>query len=338
IAKRFHTEHHEILVRATDVVDLADDVLWHLDQPIADQATIATYLVSRLASQHVKMVLTGEGGDELFAGYARYAGERFAPWTRWIPGPARTAFRHLVHAIPGPRRPKIALHALTLADEAQRHAEWFPLFNILAREELLAPEFLAQAPVRDAARVFGEQLDRCASRDPLQRMLYTDTKLWLPDYLLLRGDKLTMAHSLEARVPLLDHKLVEFAARLPSHLKLRHGVRKYLLRKVAADLLPSSVLQRKKQGFPIPLSHWLRHEARPMLHDYLAPDAVQRRGFFRPTAVAAMIRRHEQGLADHGLELWGLLSLEMWLRRFVEGSDHSTSTRVRRSPPSQVSA
>ena len=151
-------------------------------------------------------------------------------------------------------------------------------------------------------------------------MLYCDTKAWLVDYLLLRGDKLTMANSLEARVPLLDHKLVEFAAQLPTQLKLRGTTRKYLLRQLGSKLLPDSILHRKKQGFPIPIDQWLRTQARPLVRDTLSEQALRRRGLFNPRVVQSLIRNHESGYADHSTELWGLVSIEMWLRRFVDQS------------------
>ncbi len=150
-------------------------------------------------------------------------------------------------------------------------------------------------------------------------MLYADTKYWLPDYLLLRGDKLTMAHSLEARVPLLDHKLVEFAAILPTRMKLRRGVRKYLLRRVASRLLPATIINRPKQGFPIPMGKWLNGEARPMLRDLLAESTLRRRGLFDPMAIHRLITQHESNFADHSALLWGLASVELWMRQFVDG-------------------
>jgi len=146
-----------------------------------------------------------------------------------------------------------------------------------------------------------------------------DSKLWLPDYLLLRGDKLTMANSLEARVPLLDHKLVEFAARLPASMKLRGSQRKYLLKQVARRLLPTEIIDRKKQGFPIPIERWLRKEAKPMMQDLLSTETIARRGLFDSSFVERLIREHVSGYADHSTELWGLMSLEMWTRKFIGG-------------------
>ncbi len=327
VAERFGCEHHTLVVTASDFLRDAEDVLWHLDQPIADQATVATHMVAKLARRHVKMVLTGEGGDELFAGYARYQGEQFAKWFRPLPSWARRGLRRVSRQLPGLRRAKIALNALTIRDEAERMANWFPMFTDETRAQVLRPEHHLSAG--DTADVFAEHLKDCDAVSSLDRMLYVDSKLWLADYLLLRGDKLTMANSLEARVPLLDHRLVEFAAGLPEHYKLRGKTRKYLLKQVAAELIPDDIIHRKKQGFPIPIERWLRAEARPLMRDLLDSATFRDRGLFETAAVETLMGRHESSYADHSTELWGLMSLEMWLRKFV---DHPLATCATPAP------
>ena len=318
IADQFKTEHHEMVITADDFVKHSEQVMWHLDQPIADQATIATYMVAQLASQHVKMVLTGEGGDELFAGYARYVGEQYSPWFRALPGFAGAMVRGMLPRLKGMRRQKIALHALTIRDEATRMTNWFPLFNGDAKKEIMTPQLTAQ--INQDVAAFHEHLEACRSSSPLNRMLYTDSKAWLPDFLLLRGDKLTMANSIEARVPLLDHELVEFAAKLPTSMKLNGKVRKYLLKKVAGRYIPDEIIHRKKQGFPIPIDTWLRNEVRPAVNDMLAPDRVKRRGLFDPQFVSRLVREHETSFADHSLLLWGLMSIEQWMERYIDSA------------------
>ena len=265
-----------------------------------------------------RQVLTGEGGDELFAGYARYEGEQHSPKFWPLQGLLRKPTCGLARMLPGMRRAKIALNALTIGDEATRFANWFPMFSDDAKAELLASDMHhARA---GAAAAFASHLDRTDARDPLNRMLYVDSKLWLVDYLLLRGDKLTMANSLEARVPLLDHKLVEFAASLPANMKLRGRSRKYLLKQAAGRLIPESIINRPKQGFPIPIEKWLRNEARPMMRDLLTRSAIESRGLFRYERVEKMMKLHESGYADFATELWGLMSFEMWMRQFVDAS------------------
>ena len=321
VADRFGCDHHTLSISYDDFLRHAERVLYHLDQPIADQATVATHMVAGLARRHVKMVLTGEGGDELFAGYARYKGEQYSPWTRCWPGFLGAAVRSGATMLPGMRRGKIAINALTIRDEATRFANWFPMFSDDAKATLLDQWSDEQAS--GAHHVFARYLKQCDARSPLDRMLYCDTKAWLVDYLLLRGDKLTMANSLEARVPILDHKLVEFAARLPAELKVRGGTRKYLLKKLASKLLPDRIVHRKKQGFPIPIDRWLREEAKPLVHEMLSEESLRRRGLFNPRVVQSMIRKHESQYANHATELWGLVSVEMWMRQFVDRSETS---------------
>jgi asparagine synthase (glutamine-hydrolysing) len=190
------------------------------------------------------------------------------------------------------------------------------------RRAQLANGDLSRATERMApADLLADHLERTDAADPLGRMLFADTQHWLPDYLLLRGDKTTMAASLEARVPLLDHPLVEYAASLPSSLKM-HGIRrtrKYLLREAVADLLPASVLSRSKKGFPVPISAWLRGDARDFCRDLLAPDVVRRRGLFSPARVTQLVEEHESSVTDHGSILWALISVELWHRSFLDG-------------------
>lgn len=329
VAERYETDHHEVFVGPQDLIDKSEKLIWHLDQPIADEAVLANYMVADLASRHVKMVLTGEGGDELFAGYARYSGERLSPVFRRMPGAARSLALAASSRVPRMRRQKLALYALCQPDEVSRFTNWFPLFNRDAKAELLAGDL--KGPLSGTAdSVFAEHLDRTDARDPLSRMLYVDTKLWLVDDLLARGDKTSMAASVEGRVPLLDHKLVEFAATLPPELKIKGMARKYLLKKVAARWLPEEILTRKKQGFPMPVSVWFRKEANPFLRDHLSADLIRRRGLFDPDYVERLLREHETGFADHGSLLWGLLSVELWYRQFIDSlRNHDAPVRVR---------
>ena len=318
VARKYHTDHHEVFIRASDLLNHAEKVIWHLDQPIADEAALANYMVADLASRDVKMVLTGEGGDELFAGYARYVGERFSPLFQAIPRDFKSAVLRLSSQLPGIRRQKIALYALCQSDELTRLVNWFPLFNSDMKRELLAAHLRHTLNGEDAKNSFKQELARTNATDSLSRMLYVDTKLWLPDDLLARGDKTSMAASVEARLPLLDHKLVEFAASLPSHLKVKGFTRKYLLRKVAGPWLPPEIIRRKKKGFPMPISLWLRGEARPFLRDVLSPAAIRRRGLFNSNFIEKLIREHESGFALHGSLLWALLSVELWQRLFLD--------------------
>lgn len=322
IADKFQTDHHEIMIEAKDFPQLTEQVIWHLDQPLADQATLAAYMVSKLAANHVKMVLTGEGGDELFAGYARYSGERLAPWFNHLPAGVKSLALATSQRLPGLRRPKIALYALCQPDEATRFTNWFPLFNDTSKAALLTENLKQTLNGHTTTAVFAHHLNQTDAREPLNRMLYADTKLWLPDYLLLRGDKLSMAASIEGRVPLLDHKLVEFAATLPPHLKLNRLTSKYLLKQFARTVIPAEIIDRKKEGFPIPIAEWFRHEAREFIRDILSTEAVQKRGLFNVNTVATLLQEHEDGFADHSVLLWGLVNVELWQRQFIDGDNY----------------
>ena len=318
LAHKFQTDHHEVLIQPTHLAELAETVAWHLDQPLAEYATLANFMLARLAARDVKMVLTGEGGDELFAGYARYSAERLAPWFGLLPRTAKRAALAATARLPGFRREKIALYALNQPEELTRFLNWFPLFNSEVKESLLSDDLKGTLRGYSTEEVIATQLERTEARDSLSRMLYMDTTLWLPDLLLARGDKMSMAASVEARVPLLDHKLVEFAASLPGNLKVRGLVRKYLLKKVAQSLLPRKIVRRKKQGFPIPMALWLRNEARSFTRDILSSAGLRRRGLLNPHVVERLIREHEERKADHSGLLWGLISLELWQRVFLD--------------------
>ena len=332
VAERYGTDHHEIVVRGQDLVEQAEKVVWHLDQPIADPATLANYMVSELARRHVKMVLTGEGGDELFAGYARHAGDKLSPLFSPLPAAVKAAALAVALRLPRLHRPKLALYALCQPDETSRLVNWFPLFSPDMKSALLTDDFKAELNGSSAAQVFAECLSRTDATDPLSRMLFVDTSLWLPDDLLARGDKTSMAASIEARVPLLDHKVVEFAASVPAHLKVKGLTRKYLLKKVAGSWLPPQIITRRKQGFPVPLSVWFRKEARSFLRDVLSPAAVERRGVFSPRYVQALIERNERGEVDGGAWLWALVNVELWYRLFIDESSAGSSRNVEGKP------
>ncbi len=329
VAEHCKTEHYDIIITPDDFTSISEKVVWHLDQPIADEASLPNYMVAELASRHVKMVLTGEGGDELFAGYARYAGERFSPLFRHLPLAVRGSVLSMSRQMPGLRRPKLALYALCHSDEVTRMLNWFPLFNSDSKAALLSDALHASLHGHSSRSVFAEHLAATDARHPLNRMLYVDTKLWLPDDLLARGDKTSMATSLEARVPLLDHKLVEFAASLPPAMKLKRLTRKYLLKRIGSGLLPEPIITRKKEGFPTPMALWIRNEVRPYVRDLLAPTTVRRRNLFDPDYITRLLDEHESGFADHDAMIWALIGIELWHRRFIDQSP-------RLAPPAQA--
>lgn len=317
VAQHLGTDHHELVMSGEDFVENAARSIWHLDQPIADAATVPTLLLSELASADVKMLMSGEGADELFAGYARYVGERLSPLLGFLPHGLRRNLVLFPARFTNNWRLKNALNALAQPAFVDRVVNWFPLFNDDLRQTLMA-DGLEKASLNVRAQdVVASALHNTLPGTRLGKMLYADTRLWLPDLLLLRGDRMTMAASVELRVPLLDHHVVEFAGSLPDSLKLSGLNRKVLLRRVADGLLPSEVLDRKKQGFPLPLTAWLRNEAKDLLFDTLADDVVRDRGLFNPNEVARLVRGLLEGTGK-SLPLWGLISLELWFRQFVD--------------------
>ena len=240
---------------------------------------------------------------------------------RTIPGPARSLALNMSNHIPGLRRSKIALYALCQSDETARLANWFPLFNHDMKTTVLANHLKGTLNHAATHHVFGQHLTRTNATAPLNRMLYVDAKFWLQDHLLLRGDKLTIANSLEARVPTLDHKVVEFAASLPPHLKLKGLTHKYLLKKVGRTLLPSQVIDRKRQGFRFPSGLATERSTLTGI-DLLSARAVQNHGLFDATYVGKLLSEHDSGFADHGMLLWGLMN-ETRHRLFIDQSSSS---------------
>ena len=314
VARHLGTEHHELVVRA-DATGLLDTLAHHFDEPFGDSSAIPTYLVSQLAARHVKMVLSGDGGDELFAGYSRY--RRYAALQRirrstlgMGPGLAKLAGA----LIPGARGRR-------LAGIGQRMGLPWP-------DDYLA--LVALANPADLGLLFGER----AKTDPfgsirqrfvrsdidsdMERILSGDMDTYLADDILTKVDRTTMAVSLEGRAPLLDQNLIAFAARLPFDMKLRGEQGKYLFRKVAARLLPADVLNKRKQGFAIPLASWFRTDLKPMLLDTIGSRAFRERGIFSMQGIQTLVDEHQQGLQDRGELLWMVMVLETWLKTLPE--------------------
>ena len=314
VAQHLGTEHHEMVVRP-DAANLLETLVHHFDEPFGDSSAIPTFLVSQLAARHVKMVLSGDGGDELFAGYSRY--RRYATLQR---------IRHTTLGLaPGLARLGGALlpgaHGRRLSGIGQRLSLPWP-------DDYLA--LVALANPADLRLLFGER----AHTDPFgsvrqrfvrpdidshaEQILSGDMDTYLVDDILVKVDRTTMANSLEARAPLLDQNLIAFSARLPFDLKLHGEQGKYLFRKVAARLLPAEVLTKRKQGFAIPLATWFRNELRPMLLDTIGSRAFKERGIFDHEGIQRLVNEHQQGLQDRGELLWMVMVLETWMRSLPE--------------------
>jgi asparagine synthase (glutamine-hydrolysing) len=312
VARRYATEHQELVVRAEHLSDELPRLVAARDEPISEPTDVALYLIARLASKSVKVVLAGEGGDELFAGYPKYAADRLSGLVSALP---REVTKALIRWLPyRQRRAKLALEALSISDEAERSATWFASFSREERESLFAPEFLAQVDAAHPARVFESYLEKVRDRSPLKRMLYADLKVWLPDNLLLRGDLMTMAASIEERTPFLDHRLVELAARLPTRLLTRGFRTKALLKDALRPYIPEEALLRRKVGFTVPVGDWFRKQLKSFVADLVLSPEAKTRGYFNAVNTERYVREHFDGVRDRQKQLWALVNFELWCR------------------------
>jgi asparagine synthase (glutamine-hydrolysing) len=325
VAQALRTDHTEVRVDAK-AVDILPALVWHLDEPFADSSAVPTYYVARAARQHVTVALSGDGGDEIFAGYEWRYGMNLleARLRRRIPGALRRGVLGPLSAIwpkadrlPRPLRWKFLLRNLSLEPEGAYFHD-MSLFTPADKQSLLAPDFRRSLHGHDPFRAFKEHFERVRGQDHLNRILYVDLKTWLPNDILVKMDRMAMASSLEVRSPLLDHKVIEFAAGLPPDLKYRNGTSKYLLKRYAERGVPSSVIHRPKMGFSIPLAAWLRGALRDTGQDLLLSERALGRGYFMPDRVRTMWGRHQSGVRDHSHHLWGLMMLELWHRLFVD--------------------
>jgi len=323
VAKLFATNHREIVVQP-DVVALLPKLLWHMDEPLSDTAFITTYLVSAFAREDVKVILSGVGGDELFGGYRRYLGGHYARRYRRWPGWLRRMASYAARRLPTDRHSGL-LNNLRLAKGFMASAEmssderYRSYLQVLSRRHVsaLLLEESAAGPSDSLARAFAA----AGNEDELNRMFAVDAETQLPDDLLLLTDKMSMAVSLECRVPLLDHQLVELAAAMPAAIKVRDGRLKHLLKASLADLLPDEILNRKKRGFGTPMGAWLKRELAPLLKRLLAADVVQARGLFNQAVVNRLIADHQANRIDGTDILLAMMNLEIWSRIFLDRRD-----------------
>jgi len=319
VAQRFGADHHEILVKP-DVVSLLPHLLWHMDEPIADTAFITTYLVSEFARRDVKVILSGVGGDELFGGYRRYLGNHYQAHFDRLPSTLRKAAQALGDKLPSDRHSRL-LDAMRLAKGflasaglplEQRYRSYIQVFPV---EEVA---LLLREPGGSHEDRLAAAFDEAMSADSLNRLFAVDAATQLPDDLLLLTDKMSMAVSLECRVPLLDHELVELAGTIPESVKLRNGQLKHIMKQALRDLLPQDILQRKKRGFGTPMGAWLKGELAPMLRDTLSEGSIEDRGVFRHQEIVKLIAGHESNRVDGTDRLLALLNFEIWARVYLD--------------------
>jgi asparagine synthase (glutamine-hydrolysing) len=302
-----------------DVEPLLPKLAWHFDEPFADSSAVPTFYVSAAAREHVTVALSGDGGDELWAGYARHRVELGEHRFRRVLGPASGIVGQAARAVPLRVKGARSLRHLAAPPAralALKHE--YGMFDQSERRRLYSSGFRSSVGHADPLAAFDAHYEACQSGDPLDRAMYVDVHTYLHDDVLTKVDRMSMAVSLESREPLLDHRLLEFAARVPAALKLRDGVSKYLLRRLLARRLPSPILARRKQGFAAPIGTWLRGPLQPMLQDLVGSRRSLERGVFEPVEVRRLLDEHHRGRADHEHRLWQLLMLELWFRRFVD--------------------
>ena len=314
VAERYGTEHHELLVRPEPEL-LLRALAEAFDEPFADSSALPTYLVSQLAAEHVKVALSGEGGDELFGGYYTYQADlmadRLAPLAR--------AVRPLVEALPSSsRKASLDYKAKRFVRAAhlpplERHHGWKEIFSADVRGELTG-----RRAAFDPVDVYRVRYAETTAAPQLARLQDVDFGVYLVDDLLVKTDRASMAHSLEARVPFLDPVVTNLAFALPTRLKVRGLTKKVLLRKAAEPLLPKEVVHGRKRGFSIPAAAWLRGELEPFARETLSPSSLQRQGFFQPEPVGRLLDEHVAGKQDWSRQLWGLLAFTLWYERHVE--------------------
>ena len=326
VAERYGTEHHELIVRP-NALEVLPTLVRHYGEPYADSSAIPTYYVARLTRKHVTVALTGDGGDECLAGYERYAAGLAADRYARIPAAARRLVMDpLAGLIPGsaPRRSRLgqARRFLQMAGQPapKRYLGWVGYLPTGGKPTLYSPEFREHLAGHRAERWLldlWQQVAR-AGLDPLDRMLAVDVESYLPNDLLVKMDIVTMASSLEARSPFLDHKVMEFCAALPSGYKVNGTRLKHLLRNVGARLLPRETLSRRKSGFVAPVGDWMRGELRGWTEDLLLSPRALKRGYFQPEALRQLVDGHLEGREDRSFELWALLWLELWHQEFMD--------------------
>jgi asparagine synthase (glutamine-hydrolysing) len=326
-AQKLGTDHHEFFV-TPQICDVIDELVWHFDEPFADPSAIPTYMVSKLARDHVTVALSGDGGDELFAGYTHYVVQESRRAFSALPKALRAGvMRPLSYRLPHGAWGRNYLHNISL-DPIDRYLDSLSYFTALSKKSLYTKDFLNALGTTDrVARSFREYAGRVKTNEPLDQLLYIDGHTYLPGDILTKVDRMSMATSLEVRVPLLDHKLIEFVTKVPASLKLAGTETKQLLKRVARDLIPAEILDRPKQGFGIPLEQWINQQLRDEIRETLSEPRTRQRGYVNSAYVDLLLDEHHKGRRDHSFPLWSLLILELWHRRYVDGSPRTAESR-----------
>jgi asparagine synthase (glutamine-hydrolysing) len=317
-AEHFQTEHHEFVV-TPEIVGEIDNLVWHLDEPFADMSALPTFAVAKMAREFVTVALSGDGGDELFAGYTRYTKHFKSEAQPAFPGfVPKNLLAKIAATLPHGARGKNYLHNAALGG-AEKYIDSVSHFGKSNRQQLYSGDFRQKL---DGAFGAGEavfrQLAEHLPANSLEQLLYLDSKTYLPADVMTKVDRMTMAASLEARAPLLDHKLIEFVAQIPANLKMRGEETKYIFKQAVRGIVPDAILDRPKQGFGVPVDVWINQKLRPRMTETLLEKRTATRGFFDPKYIELLLEEHRTGRRDHAWRLWALFVFELWQRRFID--------------------
>jgi asparagine synthase (glutamine-hydrolysing) len=324
VAEHVGADHHEFIVRP-DALEVLPILVEHYGEPYADSSAIPTYYVARETRKHVTVALNGDGGDESFAGYERYAAMRLAERYHRIPAVLReSVVRQAIELMPSSETKRSRIRDVkrfvqsASLPKVERYLRWVSVFDSQAKQDLLTENFSRQTQSNSAAGMLDPWFARANGSGIVDAALLADIMTYLPNDLLVKVDIATMANSLEARSPFLDHHVIEFAASLPEKFKLRGLTTKYLLKQILRKLLPAENLDRRKMGFGVPIGHWFRGKLQPLLRETLLSQASLKRGLFRPEAVKRLVEVHTRSERDYSPQLWTLLMLELWFQRFID--------------------
>lgn len=316
LADYFATDHQEFIVNP-EIVKLLPKIVWHLDEPFGDSSAILTYLISHQARKYVTVALSGIGGDELFAGYPRYAAAKASLYYQNLPYFLRFGFSRLSTKDTRGRLSRFLRDGIL--PERERYINWLSVFTDETRKNLYSGSLNAVLEEKKAA-IHAEYFNRTTSLDYLERIFYLDVNTYLPDDLLFMADRMSMANYLELRAPLCDHKLMEFCASIPGNLKVKNFRLKNLLKNSLKGILPGKILRKKKQGFMVPIGEWFKGELKGYLKEILSEENIRKRGYFNPAFVKRMLNEHFEGKRIYTHQLWALLIFELWARRFIDES------------------
>jgi len=314
VARHFGTDHHELTVDSKDLIEHLPKLVGYRDAPVSEPSDIPIYMLAKEASKSVKMVLTGEGSDEILGGYPKHVFERFAASYQLMPGFIRHGLiQPLTQSLPyGFRRAKTAITNLNIEDWRERYVRWFGALNHRERDELSVLRMNGYDHGNDAP-----PFDSAPDSTTLRRILYFDQTSWLPDNLLERGDRMTMAASIESRVPFLDHELAAYVSSLPDNYRVKGLKTKWILRQAGRSLIPDRILERKKVGFRVPVNKWFQGPLKEYLCDHLRGSESKTRAYYDPQVLDRMVDDHIDGRQNHEKLLWALLNLEIWHRQYA---------------------